>query len=121
MKFQYRPRGVCSQLMDIEVEDGRIVNVNVTGGCPGNLHGISRLLKGMSVDDAIERMDGIRCGMKPPPPVDFNLYEAPVSALQTLPKLPGSLEDAVYKMTGSEFVRQNLPRCIMEAYRRLTL
>ena len=66
-------------------------------------------------------MDGIRCGMKPPPPVDFNLYEAPVSALQTLPKLPGSLEDAVYKMTGSEFVRQNLPRCIMEAYRRLTL
>lgn len=64
MKFQYRPRGVCSQLMDIEVEDGRIVNVNVTGGCPGNLQGTSRLLKGMSVDDAIERMDGIRCGMK---------------------------------------------------------
>lgn len=64
MKFQYRPRGVCSQLMDIEVENGRIVNVNVTGGCPGNLQGISRLLKGMSVDDAIERMDGIRCGMK---------------------------------------------------------
>lgn len=64
MKFQYRPRGVCSQLMDIEVEDGRIVNVNVTGGCHGNLQGISRLLKGMSVDDAIERMDGIRCGMK---------------------------------------------------------
>lgn len=64
MKFQYRPRGVCSQLMDIEVEDGRIVNVNVTGGCSGNLQGISRLLKGMSVDDAIERMDGIRCGMK---------------------------------------------------------
>ena len=64
LKFQYRPRGVCSQLMDIEVEDGRIVNVNVTGGCPGNLQGISRLLKGMSVDDAIERMDGIRCGMK---------------------------------------------------------
>ena len=64
MKFQYRPRGVCSQLMDIEVEDGRIMNVNVTGGCPGNLQGISRLLKGMSVDDAIERMDGIRCGMK---------------------------------------------------------
>lgn len=64
MKFQYRPRGVCSQLMDIEVEYGRIVNVNVTGGCPGNLQGISRLLKGMSVDDAIERMDGICCGMK---------------------------------------------------------
>lgn len=64
MKFQYRPQGVCSQLMEIEVEDGHIVNVDVMGGCPGNLQGISRLLKGMSVDDAIERMDGIRCGMK---------------------------------------------------------
>ena len=57
--------------------------------------------------------------MKPPPPVDFNLYQAPASALQTLPVLPGSLEDAVYKMTESEFVRRNLPRCITEAYRHL--
>ena len=64
MRFQYRPRGVCSQLMDIEVEDGRILDVNITGGCSGNLQGISRLLKGMGVDDAIERMEGIRCGMK---------------------------------------------------------
>ena len=64
MRFQYRPRGVCSQLMDIEVEDGRILDVKITGGCSGNLQGISRLLKGMSVDDAIERMEGIRCGMK---------------------------------------------------------
>lgn len=64
MRFQYRPRGVCSQLMDIKVEDGRILDVKITGGCSGNLQGISRLLKGMGVDDAIERMEGIRCGMK---------------------------------------------------------
>lgn len=64
MRFQYRPRGVCSQLMDIEVEDGRILDVKITGGCSGNLQGISRLLKGMGVDEAIERMEGIRCGMK---------------------------------------------------------
>lgn len=64
MRFQYRPRGVCSQLMDIEVEDGRILDVKITGGCSGNLQGISRLLKGMGVDDAIERMEGILCGMK---------------------------------------------------------
>ena len=64
MRFQYRPRGVCSQLMDIEVEDGRILDVKIIGGCSGNLQGISRLLKGMGVDDAIERMEGIRCGMK---------------------------------------------------------
>jgi len=64
MKITYRPRGVCSRLMEIEVEDGKIASVSVTGGCDGNLKGISRLLKGMEVDEAIRRMQGIRCGGK---------------------------------------------------------
>ena len=50
--------------MDIEVEDGKIESVKVTGGCSGNLQGISSLLKGMDVDEAISRMEGIRCGLK---------------------------------------------------------
>ena len=62
MKITYRPKGVCSQLMDIE--DGKIESVKVTGGCSGNLQGISSLLKGMDVDEAISRMEGIRCGVK---------------------------------------------------------
>ena len=65
MKITYRPRGVCSQLMEVEVEDNKIVSVTVTGGCSGNLQGISRLLVGMDVEEAIRRMDGIRCGSKP--------------------------------------------------------
>lgn len=64
MKITYKPKGVCSQLMDIEVEDGKIESVKVTGGCSGNLQGISSLLKGMDVDEAISRMEGIRCGVK---------------------------------------------------------
>lgn len=64
MKFTYRPKGVCSQLMEIETEDGKIKNVNVMGGCGGNLQGLSALLAGMSVEDAIQRMEGIRCGYK---------------------------------------------------------
>ena len=64
MKITYKPKGVCSQLMDIEIEDGKIESVKVTGGCSGNLQGISSLLKGMDVDDAISRMEGIRCGVK---------------------------------------------------------
>ncbi|MCI7623867.1 MAG: TIGR03905 family TSCPD domain-containing protein [Candidatus Limivicinus sp.] len=64
MKITYRPKGVCSQLMDIEVEDGKIESVKITGGCSGNLQGISSLLKGMDVDEAISRMEGIRCGIK---------------------------------------------------------
>ena len=64
MKITYKPRGVCSRLMEIEIEDGKIASVQVTGGCDGNLKGISRLLVGMEVDEAIKRMEGIRCGMK---------------------------------------------------------
>ena len=64
MKITYRPKGGCSQLMDIEVEDGKIESVKITGGCSGNLQGISSLLKGMDVDEAISRMEGIRCGIK---------------------------------------------------------
>lgn len=64
MKISYRPRGVCSQLMELEVEDDKIVSVAIRGGCDGNLKGISRLLTGMDVDHAISCMQGIRCGMK---------------------------------------------------------
>ncbi len=64
MKITYKPRGVCSRLMEIEIEDGKIASVQVTGGCDGNLKGISRLLVGMEVDEAIRRMEGIHCGFK---------------------------------------------------------
>ena len=65
MHITYRPKGVCSRLMEIDVENGRIEKVEVTGGCSGNLSGISRLLVGMTVEEAIARMEGIRCGLKP--------------------------------------------------------
>ena len=66
MTITYRPKGVCSRLMRVEVEDGIIRQVEVQGGCSGNLQGISRLLVGMPVQQAIERMEGVRCGGKPP-------------------------------------------------------
>ena len=64
MKIRYIPRGVCSREFLIEVEDGVIESVQIAGGCSGNLQGISRLIEGMRVEDAISRMEGIRCGMK---------------------------------------------------------
>ena len=65
MTYTYYPRGVCSQRMDLEVEDGVIRRVEVLGGCSGNLQGISRLVVGMPAEEAIRRMEGIRCGGKP--------------------------------------------------------
>ena len=64
MTYTYRPRGVCSQQMEIETEGNTIVSVRVLGGCDGNLQGISRLVAGMDMDEAIGRLEGIRCGYK---------------------------------------------------------
>lgn len=64
-KIVYTPTGVCSRQMVIEVEDGKILSVKIVGGCAGNTQGVSRLLVGMSVDEAISRLEGIRCGFKP--------------------------------------------------------
>lgn len=65
MHITYRPKGVCSQLMEIDVDNGRIEKVEVAGGCSGNLQGISNLLVGMTIEEAISRLEGIRCGRKP--------------------------------------------------------
>ena len=61
----YTPKGVCSRQMEIDLEDDIIKEVRVLGGCSGNLQGVSSLLVGMTRDEAIRRMEGIRCGSKP--------------------------------------------------------
>ena len=62
--YTYRPKGVCSQQMNITVEDGKIRDLEVIGGCNGNLKGLGRLITGMPVDEVISRLEGIRCGYK---------------------------------------------------------
>lgn len=64
MTFDYTPKGVCSRKFTIEVEDGKIGDIAIVGGCSGNLQGLAALLKGMDVEDAVKRMEGIRCGFK---------------------------------------------------------
>ena len=62
--IRYTPRGVCARQMEIDVEDGIIKEFRIVGGCHGNGQGISALVKGMKVDDVIERLQNIRCGNK---------------------------------------------------------
>jgi uncharacterized protein (TIGR03905 family) len=65
MTYSFRPKGVCSQMMQVEVDDeGVIQNLEVLGGCSGNLQGISKLVQGMPALEAIHRLKGIRCGFK---------------------------------------------------------
>ena len=65
MKYEFTPRGVCSQKIYLDVENGIVNDVMFVGGCNGNLKGISSLVKGMTVEAVIEKLSGIRCGMKP--------------------------------------------------------
>ena len=62
--MRYKTQGTCSSAIDIELKDGVIESVKFTGGCNGNLQGISALVKGMPVEEAIQRLKGIRCGFK---------------------------------------------------------
>jgi len=64
MKFEFYPTGVCSKKYIFEIEDNILKNVEILNGCPGNLKGISNLLAGMSIDDVIDRFEGITCGLK---------------------------------------------------------
>lgn len=60
----FKPQGVCSQKIDFEIVDGKVTNVQFLGGCNGNTQGVSRLVEGMEVNDAISRLEGIECGFK---------------------------------------------------------
>lgn len=64
-EMKYRTQGVCSNMIDIEMNGDVIESVTFTGGCSGNLQGIAALVKGMKAADAIDRLKGIRCGFKP--------------------------------------------------------
>ena len=61
----YKTKGTCSTSIDVELKDGVIDSVKFTGGCNGNLQGISALVKGMKPEEAISRLKGIRCAFKP--------------------------------------------------------
>lgn len=63
--MDYKTRGTCSQMIQVELDGDVIKSVNFVGGCSGNTQGIASLVVGMKAEDAISRMEGIRCGVKP--------------------------------------------------------
>lgn len=62
-RLTYYPQGVCSMMIEIELDGDIIKDVIFTGGCNGNLNGISKLIKGMRAEDVIEKLEGTRCGV----------------------------------------------------------
>ncbi len=65
MHFEYNNKGVCSKKTILEIgDDNTIESVEIVGGCDGNRQGIMALLKGQKAEDAISRLEGIKCGFK---------------------------------------------------------
>ena len=64
MEYRYKPQGVCSAEMIIEIDHGIIKKLKIIGGCPGNTVGVSRLVVDKSVDEVIEMLKGIPCGRR---------------------------------------------------------
>ena len=63
--FEYSPKGVCSSKMIFNIEDNKIKNLKVIGGCPGNSLGVAKLVKDKNIDEVIDLLSGIKCGFRP--------------------------------------------------------
>ena len=64
MKLSYKTSGVCARTITADIEDGRVYNLKFEGGCNGNTKGVAALATGMTVDEIIEKVQGIKCGFK---------------------------------------------------------
>ena len=65
MTYEYRTKGTCASKITFSPDDGVIHDVKFTGGCSGNTQGVAALVEGMDAREAVQRLKGIRCGMKP--------------------------------------------------------
>ena len=64
MEYKFSPKGVCSIEMIFDIENNIINSLKIIGGCPGNTVGVSKLVEGRNIDEVIEMLKGIQCGIK---------------------------------------------------------
>jgi len=83
MTFTHRNKGTCSTQVQFDIESGKLYNVRFTGGCNGNLKGISALLEGMDAVEAVRKLKGLKCNFKSTSCPD-QLSQAIEGALETL-------------------------------------
>ena len=65
MNYTYKTSGTCSTSINFDINGDVISNVSFTGGCNGNLQGLSKLVENMDAQEVIDRLNGIKCGFKP--------------------------------------------------------
>lgn len=65
MEYKYKTHGTCSRMITFKIDDDGIVSdIQFEGGCNGNLKGIAKLAEGMKAEDVIEKIKGLKCGLK---------------------------------------------------------
>ncbi|MBE6154788.1 MAG: TIGR03905 family TSCPD domain-containing protein [Firmicutes bacterium] len=64
MKYIYTTTGTCSKVISFDIKNNIITNIEFTGGCPGNLLAISKLVNGMTVEEIETKLKDIKCGFK---------------------------------------------------------
>ena len=65
MHYEYSPKGVCSQKIAFDLEDGIVKNIKFYGGCSGNTQGVARLAEGRDAKELISILSGVKCGLRP--------------------------------------------------------
>ena len=63
-EFIYKPMGVCSKQIKLTIQEDKLEDIEIIGGCSGNLQGIKNLIKGMNLEDIISKLEGIKCNFK---------------------------------------------------------
>ncbi len=64
MRYQYKTKGTCASMIDVEIEGDIVKEVKFTGGCNGNLQAVSKLVYGRPVDEVLSCVEGISCNGK---------------------------------------------------------
>ena len=64
MNYSFKPHGVCARGISFDIEDNIVKNIKFSGGCSGNTQGVAKLAEGMTAEEIISRLSGIRCGFK---------------------------------------------------------
>ena len=62
--IEYRNHGTCSRMLIVDIEDGVITDCKFIGGCSGNTQGVAALVRGMTAEEVVRRLRGIKCGMR---------------------------------------------------------
>lgn len=62
--YSYSTQGTCSKKIDFDIENNKVYNLSFLGGCPGNTLGLTKLVEGLSIEEVITKLEGVKCGFR---------------------------------------------------------